>query len=77
MPVAVKVIVGEGSRSGASPFVQGVKPRWVLGNFNALFTHRVRIAGDLAEFVPGQLGCLLVVGGFLVGGGVASERAEL
>jgi len=30
------------------------KPRWVLGNFNALFTHRIRIAGDLAEFLPGR-----------------------
>ena len=32
--------------------------------------------GDLAEFVPGGLGGLLVVGGGLPGGGAAGERAE-
>jgi hypothetical protein len=34
------------------------------------------VAGDLAGFVPGQLGGLLVVGGGLAGGGVAGQRAE-
>ena len=36
----------------------------------------VVVGGDLAEFVPGGLGGLLVVGGGLVRGGVAGERAE-
>ena len=35
------------------------------------------VAGDLAELVAGGLGGLLVVGGGLVRGGVAGERAEL
>ena len=37
---------------------------------------RTRGGGDLAELIAGGLGGLVVVGGSLLGGGVAGERAE-
>jgi len=35
------------------------------------------VAGDLPEFVAGEFGGLGVVRGYLLGGGVAGQRAEL